>query len=79
MVITIADEGAGIPPDVLPKIFDPFFTTKPVGEGTGLGLSLAYKIVTDRHGGVIGVRSEVGAGTTFTITLPQLDAAGDGG
>ncbi len=69
VVVEISDTGRGIPPDVLPKIFDPFFTTKDVGEGTGLGLNIAYKIV-ERHGGRIDVKSEVGKGTTFIIRLP---------
>jgi signal transduction histidine kinase len=68
--ITVADDGPGIPADVLPKIFDPFFTTKDVGEGSGLGLSIVHGIV-DRHGGRIMVDSQVGAGTTFRIVLPM--------
>ncbi len=68
--ITLRDNGDGIPPDVLPRIFDPFFTTKDVGEGTGLGLSIVHQIV-ERHGGAVEVQSEVGVGTTFTITLPK--------
>ncbi|MNV35812.1 Sensor protein ZraS [compost metagenome] len=67
--IEIADTGSGIAPDTLPKIFDPFFTTKPVGQGTGLGLSLSYGIVK-KHGGDISVSSELGAGTTFRVQLP---------
>jgi signal transduction histidine kinase len=67
--ITVADDGPGIPPDVIPKIFDPFFTTKDVGEGSGLGLSIVHGIV-DRHGGRITVESQVGTGTTFRILLP---------
>jgi signal transduction histidine kinase len=67
--ITVADDGPGIPPDVIPKIFDPFFTTKDVGEGSGLGLSIVHGIV-DRHGGRITVESQVGTGTTFRIVLP---------
>jgi two-component system NtrC family sensor kinase len=67
--IEIADTGSGIAPDTLAKIFDPFFTTKPVGQGTGLGLSLSYGIVK-KHGGDISVRSELGAGTTFRVQLP---------
>ncbi|WP_460968846.1 sensor histidine kinase [Spirosoma migulaei] len=51
-------------------MFQPFFTTKPTGEGTGLGLSLAYDIVTKGHGGTLEVESKEGEGTTFTITLP---------
>ena len=67
--ITVADDGPGIPPDVIGKIFDPFFTTKDVGEGSGLGLSIVHGIV-DRHGGRIEVESHVGQGTTFRILLP---------
>jgi signal transduction histidine kinase len=69
VVITVVDNGAGIPPEILPKIFDPFFTTKDVGQGTGLGLSIVHGIV-ERHGGTIEVESEVSRGTTFTVTLP---------
>ena len=72
--IEVSDNGKGIPADALPRIFDPFFTTKEVGKGTGLGLSIAYKIVND-HGGRIDVRSAVGAGSTFTVTLPVRQAA----
>src|SRR6516225_1126300 len=68
--ITVADDGPGIPAEVVPRIFDPFFTTKDVGEGSGLGLSIVHGIV-DRHGGRIEVQSEVGQGTTFRITLPR--------
>ena len=67
--VSIADDGPGIPDDVLPRIFDPFFTTKPVGRGTGLGLSLSYGIV-QRHGGRIEVVSQTGKGATFTMFLP---------
>ncbi len=67
--VAISDNGVGIPDDVLPKIFDPFFTTKPVGEGTGLGLSIVHKIIKS-HGGTIHVRTALGEGTTFTISLP---------
>jgi signal transduction histidine kinase len=67
--IEVADTGSGIEPDNLPKIFDPFFTTKPVGQGTGLGLSLSYGIVK-KHQGDISVRSEVGVGSTFRVELP---------
>jgi signal transduction histidine kinase len=67
--VRISDTGGGILPEDLGKIFDPFFTTKPVGEGTGLGLSLSYGIVTN-HGGTITVESTPGKGTTFTTLLP---------
>lgn len=67
--IEISDTGPGIPEDNLPRIFDPFFTTKDEGEGTGLGLSLAYGIV-ENHGGDIRAESTVGDGTTFIINLP---------
>src|SRR6185436_2330978 len=62
VLVTVEDDGPGIPPDVLPRIFDPFFTTKDVGEGSGLGLSIVHGIV-ERHGGHIDVRSEAGRGT----------------
>jgi len=65
----IADAGCGIPPGHLKRIFDPFFTTKPVGQGTGLGLSVTYGIV-NAHRGTISVVSTVGEGTTFRVRLP---------
>ena len=67
--IEIQDDGGGIPTSALPKIFDPFFTTKPIGEGTGMGLSISYKII-EAHGGKILVDTEPGIGTTFSILLP---------
>ena len=68
--ITVADTGCGIEQEKISEIFNPFFTTKPVGQGTGLGLSVSYGIVQE-HGGTIEVDSEVGVGTTFTIILPS--------
>ncbi len=68
-VVKIRDTGKGIPPEHLPKIFEPFFTTKEIGAGTGLGLHVAYKIIT-AHRGKIEVASEVGRGTEFTVRLP---------
>lgn len=70
VAVSIRDNGPGIPDDVRAKIFEPFFTTKPPGEGTGLGLSLAYEIVTQGHGGNLTVESKKGHGATFTVTLP---------
>ncbi len=70
VTVTIADNGPGIPVEIQQKIFDPFFTTKPVGKGTGLGMSIAYKIVVDGHGGTLRCWSEVGKGTEFKIDLP---------
>ena len=72
--IAVADTGCGIPPENLNRIFDPFFTTKPVGQGTGLGLSVSHSIVR-KHGGRLDVESEVGRGTRFTIRLPLASAA----
>ncbi len=70
MVLTIADNGPGIPEDIQTKIFDPFFTTKPVDKGTGLGLSVSYFIITKNHNGQISVNSSARQGTCFTIKLP---------
>ena len=67
--LEVADNGCGIDPQAMQKIFDPFFTTKPVGEGTGLGLSLSYGIVK-KHRGDISVSSELGKGTRFRVVLP---------
>lgn len=67
--LEIEDTGIGIPPENIAKIFEPFFTTKEVGKGTGLGLAVCYGIVTE-HGGSLNVRSTVGIGSTFTISLP---------
>jgi len=69
VAVDVEDNGKGIAAEALPKIFDPFFTTKDVGEGTGLGLTIVYKIVK-RHGGKITVDSKVGVGTKFTVVLP---------
>lgn len=72
VVIRVSDNGAGIPDDIRKHIFEPFFTTKPTGQGTGLGLSLSYDIVTQGHGGTLTVDSEAGVGSTFEIRLPAL-------
>ena len=68
--ITVTDNGPGIPEDIKDKIFQPFFTTKPTGEGTGLGLSMSYDIVTKGHGGKLDVKTMVGSGTEFSIIIP---------
>ncbi|WP_226163249.1 ATP-binding protein [Hymenobacter terricola] len=68
--IRVRDNGTGMSEAVREKVFQPFFTTKPVGEGTGLGLSLSYDIVTKGHGGTLTVESEEGVGTEFIIVLP---------
>jgi len=67
--IEIRDQGCGIAPADRQHLFEPFFTTKPVGEGTGLGLAVAYGIVRE-HGGWIEVASEVGSGSLFSVFLP---------
>ncbi len=68
--LEVSDRGPGIPLEVQPRIFDPFFTTKPVGQGTGLGLSLSQQIV-ERHGGTLTVSSQPGYGSLFTVSLPH--------
>jgi signal transduction histidine kinase len=68
--LKVTDNGSGIPQKVLEKIFQPFFTTKPTGQGTGLGLSLSYDIITKGHGGEIKVETKEGEGTSFIVSLP---------
>jgi len=68
--IRVKDNGNGIPKEIKDKIFQPFFTTKPTGEGTGLGLSLSYDIITKGHGGELRVETKDGNGTEFIIQLP---------
>ena len=69
-VIKVRDNGLGIPDEIKEKIFNPFFTSKPTGEGTGLGLSVSYDIVTKAHNGVIRFETEKNAGSTFFVELP---------
>ena len=70
VMLLVSDTGMGIPPEILPKIFEAFFTTKPPGKGTGLGLSTIVRIVRN-HGGFVGVKTEVGLGTSFELYLPR--------
>ena len=70
VLIRISDNGSGIPEAVQKKIFDPFFTTKPVGKGTGMGLSISYQVVVERHGGQLTCLSTPGVGTEFIIAIP---------
>ncbi|MEI8112115.1 MAG: two-component regulator propeller domain-containing protein [Bacteroidia bacterium] len=72
VLISVRDNGPGIPPKILDKIFQPFFTTKPTGEGTGLGLSMSYDIITKVHGGELKVETKEGEGAEFTIILPVV-------
>ena len=69
--ITIFDNGLGIPKTVLEKIYQPFFTTKPTGQGTGLGLSMSYDIITKVHGGELKVETIEGEYAKFIITIPD--------
>jgi two-component system, NtrC family, sensor kinase len=70
VAISIVDNGAGMSEEVASKVFDPFFTTKPVGKGTGLGLTICYQIIVDRHGGKIDCHSRLGKETEFLIEIP---------
>ena len=69
VAVEIADNGPGIPPEVMSRVFEPFFTTKPVGQGTGLGLDIVYRIIRAHHGGTVQVTSQPGD-TRFTVHLP---------
>jgi PAS domain S-box-containing protein len=74
-IIRITDNGLGIPAAIKQRLFDPFFTTKAVGKGTGMGLSISYQIVTEKHGGSLSCTSVPGQGTEFVITIPLHQAA----
>jgi signal transduction histidine kinase len=76
VVVEVCDSGTGIPADTLPRVFEPFFTTKPVGEGTGLGLDISYRIVVNRHRGDISVTSSPGD-TRFRVRLPITEPRDD--
>ncbi len=75
VTVAIADNGIGMPEAVQTRIFDPFFTTKPVGKGTGLGMSISYQIITEKHGGKLSCSSTPGIGTEFTIQIPVRQLA----
>ena len=72
ILVDICDTGVGIPEELQQKIFEPFFTTKPVGEGTGLGLDISYRVITQRHGGDLRVKSRPGD-TRFQVRLPLTE------
>lgn len=72
VVVTVSDTGKGIPKEIIDKIFEPFFTTRKVGQGTGLGMSISYRIISD-YGGTIEVESEVDKGTIFTLKFPVVE------
>jgi len=72
--VQIADNGAGMSKAVQQRLFDPFFTTKPVGKGTGMGLSISYQIITEKHGGKLGCASTLGQGTVFSVIVPIQQA-----
>ena len=74
VLVEIGDTGPGIPPELRQRVFEPFFTTKPVGEGSGLGLDISYRIVVNRHGGDIGLVSQRGD-TRFQVRLPLVEQA----
>ncbi|WP_374471434.1 response regulator [Phenylobacterium sp.] len=76
VVLTVADTGEGMPPEILERILEPFFTTKPVGKGTGLGLPMVYGFA-QRSGGALRIRSVLGAGTQVSLFLPRANEAGD--
>jgi len=70
--VEVADTGPGIPPEIRSRVFEPFFTTKPVGQGTGLGLDISYRIVVGRHGGDLTLESVPGD-TRFVVRLPLTE------
>lgn len=72
--IRLTDNGPGIPPAIQQRLFDPFFTTKPIGKGTGMGLSISYQIVTEKHRGSLHCESAIGQGTAFIIRIPLRQA-----
>ena len=75
VVVDIGDTGPGVPPEIRDRIFEPFFTTKPVGQGTGLGLDISWRIVVNKHHGAIAVESVPGD-TRFRVWLPASESKG---
>jgi two-component system, NtrC family, sensor kinase len=74
IAVGIGDNGPGMPESVKAKIFDPFFTTKPIGKGTGMGLSISYQIITEKHNGTLRCESQIGQGTQFWLEIPLRSA-----
>ena len=74
-IISIADNGSGMPSDVQKHIFEPFFTTKPVGKGTGMGMAISYQLITEKHKGKLTCFSNQGVGTEFVIEIPTKSAS----
>jgi two-component system NtrC family sensor kinase len=72
VVICVCDTGTGIPDVIRGHIFEPFFTTKDVGKGTGQGLAIAWRLVTENHGGTLSFETALGKGTTFFVRLPRV-------
>ncbi len=72
-MVSVGDTGPGVPEQLRKRVFEPFFTTKPVGEGTGLGLDISYRIVVNRHGGDLSLESKPGD-TRFRVRLPVSEA-----
>ena len=74
-MVEFEDTGPGIAPEIRNRIFEPFFTTKPMGQGTGLGLDVSFRVVVNRHHGDLRVESEPGR-TVFRVTLPMTESGG---